>query len=81
MNWNCGCTYCAEKEVPVASAERRGDAVPVVVYYEMGLSSLCARSVLAASREAVVLEDGARDERRRRREVLFVILFCSYTGK
>ena len=53
----------------------------MVVYYEMGLSSLCARSVLAASREAVVLEDGARDERRRRREVLFVILFCSYTGK
>lgn len=81
MNWNCGCTYCAENKVPVASAERRGGAVPVVVYYEMGFSSLCARSVLATSREAVVLEDGARDERRRRRDVLFVILFCSYTGK
>lgn len=45
------------------------------VYYDMGLSSLCRRSVLAASREAVVLEDDARDERRRGGEILFVILF------
>lgn len=81
MNWKCACTYSRER---VRRRRPKGDAdrsVPVVVYYEVGLSSLCGRSVLAASREAVVLEDDARDERRRGREMLFIILFFLYTGK